>query len=84
MVDHVSIMVVAIMLSVEIMLVFSKAISDFIGLHPTIEVLALSFLLSIGVMLVADGLGQHISKGYMYFAIRRAQLPGLISAAFLV
>lgn len=69
MVDQISIMIVAILLSVGIMLLFSKAITDFISLHPTIKVLALSFLLLIGVMLVADGFGQHISKGYIYFAM---------------
>lgn len=69
MVQHIAIMVVAILLSVGIMLIFSKSITDFIGKHPTIKILALSFLLLIGVMLVADGFGQHIPKGYIYFAM---------------
>jgi predicted tellurium resistance membrane protein TerC len=51
------------------MLVFSGTISAFIERHPTLKVLALSFLLLIGVVLVADGLGQHINKGYVYFAM---------------
>lgn len=79
MVEHISIMVIAILLSVGIMLLFSKAITDFIGLHPTIKVLALSFLLLIGVMLVADGFGQHIPKGYIYFAMAFSLFVELIN-----
>jgi len=56
-------------LSVGVMLVFAGKIGDFVDRHPTVMVLALAFLLLIGVMLVADGLGQHISKGYIYFAM---------------
>ncbi len=51
------------------MLVAAGAISDFIHRHPTLQMLALSFLLLIGVTLIADGLGQHVSKGYVYFAM---------------
>lgn len=51
------------------MLAFSGYITRFIDKHPTLKMLALSFLLLIGVVLVADGLGQHISKGYIYFAM---------------
>jgi len=51
------------------MLVAAEPISSFVEEHPTIKVLALSFLLLIGMSLVADGLGQHISKGYIYFAM---------------
>jgi predicted tellurium resistance membrane protein TerC len=51
------------------MLVFADAISDFINKHPSMKVLALSFLLLIGALLVADGFGQHINKGYVYFAM---------------
>ena len=69
MVDHVTIMVVAVMVAVGIMMLFSKVVSDFVHEHPTIKMLALSFLLLIGVTLIADGLGQHIPKGYIYFAI---------------
>ncbi len=69
MVEHIAIMVIAILLSVAIMLVFSGGIMNFIGKHPTVKVLALAFLLLIGVMLVADGFGQHIPKGYIYFAM---------------
>jgi predicted tellurium resistance membrane protein TerC len=69
MVDEVAIMIAAILLSVGIMLIFSGAITRYIDQNPTIKVLALSFLLLIGVMLVAEGCGQHIPKGYIYFAM---------------
>jgi predicted tellurium resistance membrane protein TerC len=69
MVEHLSVMVIAVVIAVGFMLVFSGAISRFVNEHPTIKILALSFLILIGVMLVAEGLGQHISKGYIYFAM---------------
>jgi len=69
MVDHISIMVVAIILSAAIMVIFSSLIMDFVLKHPTIKILALAFLVLIGTMLVADSFGQHIPKGYIYFAM---------------
>jgi predicted tellurium resistance membrane protein TerC len=63
------IMIAAVVIAVGFMLFFAGFISRFIERHPTIKMLALSFLLLIGVVLVADGLGQHISKGYVYFAM---------------
>jgi len=69
MADDIAIMVAAVVLSVAIMMVSASPVSDFVGRHPTIKVLALSFLLLIGVSLVADGLGLHIPKGYIYFAM---------------
>jgi predicted tellurium resistance membrane protein TerC len=57
------------MIAVGVMLVFAGTISSFIERHPTMKMLALSFLLLIGVVLVADGFGQHVSKGYIYFAM---------------
>jgi predicted tellurium resistance membrane protein TerC len=69
MADDVAIMVAAVVLSVAVMLVSAGPVSEFVGRHPTIKVLALSFLLLIGVSLVADGLGLHIPKGYIYFAM---------------
>jgi predicted tellurium resistance membrane protein TerC len=51
------------------MMVFAGAVSDFVHRHPTVKMLALSFLLLIGVTLVADGLGHHIPKGYIYFSM---------------
>jgi predicted tellurium resistance membrane protein TerC len=69
MADHVSIMIIAVVIAVGVMLVASGSISAFVERHPTVKMLALSFLLLIGVSLVADGFGQHIEKGYIYFAM---------------
>jgi predicted tellurium resistance membrane protein TerC len=69
MVDHVSIMVGANIIALGIMLVAATPISDFVDKHPTIKMLALSFLVLIGTNLIAEGLGQHIPKGYTYFAM---------------
>ena len=63
------VMVVAVILSVGVMLVFADAVSAFVERHATVKMLALSFLILIGVMLVAEGLGTHINKGYIYFAM---------------
>jgi predicted tellurium resistance membrane protein TerC len=69
MVEQVWVMVVAMVLAMLVMLWFSGAISRFVDRHPTIKVLALAFLILIGVMLVVEGFGQHIDKGYIYFAM---------------
>lgn len=69
MVSQVSIMVVAMVASMIVMLASAGSISGFVEKHPTVKILALSFLLLIGVMLVAEGMGQHVSKGYIYFAM---------------
>jgi predicted tellurium resistance membrane protein TerC len=66
---HIAIMVVAMVVAVGVMLVFAGRIGDFVERHPTMKILALSFLLLIGVMLIAEGMGQHIGKGYIYFAM---------------
>src|SRR4030095_5083743 len=63
------VMITAVILSVIFMMFTSGSVSDFVHKHPTIKILALSFLLLIGVTLIADGLDQHISKGYIYFAM---------------
>src|SRR6187402_3416983 len=68
-VDHVIIMIMAVILSMCVMLAFSKVISDFVNDHPTIKMLALSFLIMIGFMLVLEALHQHVPKGYVYFAM---------------
>jgi predicted tellurium resistance membrane protein TerC len=62
-------MVTAILVSVGVMLLFAKPISGFVLKHPSVKILALSFLLLIGVLLVAEGMGQKIPKGYLYFAM---------------
>ena len=69
MADDVSIMVTAVVLAVGIMMFSAEPISAFVSRHPTVKMLALSFLLLIGVSLVGDGLGMHIPKGYIYFAM---------------
>ncbi len=69
MVDEIAVMIIAIVLAVGVMMVFSGKVSSFIERHPTIKMLALSFLLLIGMNLIADGLGFHIPKGYTYFAM---------------
>lgn len=69
MANDLPIMVAAVVIAVIVMMVFSNWISDFIDKNPTIKVLALSFLLLIGMVLMADGFGQHIQKGYIYSAM---------------
>jgi predicted tellurium resistance membrane protein TerC len=69
MVQQVPVMVAAVIIAVIVMVVFSGAVSDFVERHPTVKMLALSFLLLIGVALIADGLGFHIPRGYIYFAM---------------
>ena len=69
MVDQVGIMVAAIVSAVLVMMLFAKTVGDFVGRHPTIRMLALSFLLLIGVMLMVEGTGHHVPKGYIYFAM---------------
>jgi predicted tellurium resistance membrane protein TerC len=69
MAQHLPIMVAAMVLAVGVMLVFAGPVGDFVERHPTIKMLALSFLILIGVMLVAEAFGKHIEKGYIYFAM---------------
>jgi predicted tellurium resistance membrane protein TerC len=66
---HLPVMIAAVVLAVGVMMFAAAPISDFVHRHPTVKMLALSFLLMIGVALIADGLGQHIAKGYIYFAM---------------
>ena len=69
MADEIAIMVTAVILAVAVMMLSAGPISSFVNRHPTIKVLALSFLLLIGVSLIGEGLGMHIPKGYIYFAM---------------
>ncbi len=69
MVEERWVMVTAILISIVFMIVFAKPIGDFVERHPTVKVLALSFLIMIGLVLIADGFGQHIPKGYVYTAM---------------
>ncbi|MCK6588634.1 MAG: TerC family protein [Polyangiaceae bacterium] len=66
---HIPIMIAAMVIAMIVMLVFAGRIGNFVNAHPSMKILALSFLLLIGVMLVAEGMGQHINKGYIYFAM---------------
>ena len=69
MVDDITIMVASIIIAVIVMLVFAEPVSRFVEKHPTLKMLALSFLILIGVMLIAEGVGAHMDKGYIYFAM---------------
>ena len=69
MADEIAVMVAAIVVAVGVMFVFADPVSEFIEHHPTLKILGLSFLLLIGVMLVAEGFGKHVDKGYIYFAM---------------
>ncbi|AKT42933.1 membrane protein [Chondromyces crocatus] len=69
MAQAISIMVIAMVIAVAVMLIFAGRIGTFINRHPSMKILALSFLILIGVVLIADGTGQHVSKGYVYFAM---------------
>jgi predicted tellurium resistance membrane protein TerC len=69
MVDHVAIMIIAIVIAVGVMMVAAKAIGEFVDRHPTVKMLALSFLILVGLALVAEGWDFHIPKGYIYFAM---------------
>ena len=69
MVDEIGVMIAAVIIAVVVMMIFAGSISGFIERHPTFKMLALSFLLLIGVNLIGEGLGFHIPKGYTYFAM---------------
>ena len=69
MVDELIIMVIAVVLAILVMLVFANAVADFVERHPSIKMLALAFLVMIGALLVAEGMGQHLNRGYVYFAM---------------
>lgn len=69
MADHIEIMIAAVVIAVIVMMISANAISNFVNQHPTVKMLALSFLLLIGVSLLAEGFDQHIPKGYIYFAM---------------
>jgi predicted tellurium resistance membrane protein TerC len=79
MVKELGVMVAAVVLSVAFMMFFAEPVSAFVDKHPTVKMLALSFLLMIGVMLIADGFGHHIPKGYVYFAMAFSVLVELLN-----
>ncbi|NOQ83685.1 MAG: TerC family protein [Myxococcales bacterium] len=82
MAEHIEVMVTAIVIAIGVMLLFAKPIGDFVNKHPSMKILALSFLLLIGVLLTAEGLGQHINKGYIYFAMAFALIVELLNIRF--
>lgn len=82
MTDYLWVMVTAIVIAIGVMLVFAGAIARFVERHPTMKMLALSFLLLIGVLLVAEGLGQHIERGYVYFAMGFSLFVELLNLRF--
>jgi predicted tellurium resistance membrane protein TerC len=69
MTEILAVMVIAIVIAVGVMMLSAASVSSFVDRHPTIRMLALSFLLLIGMSLIAEGIGQHIPKGYIYFAM---------------
>jgi len=79
MANHLWVMIVAVVLALGVMLVFAGAIGDFVNRHPTLKMLALSFLILIGVTLVGEALGQHIPKGYIYFSMAFACLVEMLN-----
>ena len=79
MADDVEVMIIAVTIAIFIMMASAGSIADFIDRHPTVKMLALSFLLLIGVMLTAEGLGQHIPKGYIYSAMAFSLLVEMLN-----
>jgi len=81
MTDQIGIMVAAVLFTVVVMLIAAKPISEFVNRHPTVKMLALSFLLLIGTTLIAEGLGFKIPKGYIYFAMAFSVLVEMLNLA---
>ncbi|WP_033916595.1 TerC family protein [Campylobacter sputorum] len=81
MADHIEIMIAAVVVAVGVMMIASGAISKFVSNNPTIKILALSFLILVGVSLIADGLGFHIPKGYIYFSMAFSLAVEMINIA---
>jgi len=79
MAEHIEIMIAAVVIAVIVMMISAGAISNFVNKHPTVKMLALSFLLLIGVSLLAEGLDQHIPKGYVYFAMAFSVLVEMLN-----
>jgi predicted tellurium resistance membrane protein TerC len=77
--DKVLLMIIAIVIAIGVMMIFAGAVSKFINAHPTLQVLALAFLILIGFMLILDGLHYHVPKGYIYFAVFFSLLVEMIN-----
>ncbi len=82
MAQHIPIMIMAMILAVAVMVIFAGKVGEFVTRHPSMTILALSFLILIGVMLVADALGQHVSKGYVYSAMAFSLFVEVVNMRF--
>ena len=82
MANELSIMVTAMVIAMLVMLVSAGAVSGFVERHPSVKILALAFLLLIGVMLVAEGMGTHVAKGYIYFAMAFSLLVEMLNMRY--
>ena len=82
MVDDVRIMIAAVVISLALMMLFARAIGEFVDAHPSIKMLALSFLVVVGVVLVAEGFGHHVPKGYIYFAMAFSVVVEMLNIHF--
>ena len=82
MANDLAIMIIAMVVSMLVMLVSAGAVSDFVNRHPSVKILALSFLLLIGVMLVAEGAGSHVNKAYIYFAMAFSLLVEMLNLRY--
>lgn len=82
MVDTIPVMIAAVVIAIGVMLAFAGRISEFIEKHPTLKMLALAFLILIGVMLFVEGLGTHVNKGYIYFAMAFSLAVELLNMRF--
>ncbi|MEO0028596.1 MAG: hypothetical protein RJB45_637 [Pseudomonadota bacterium] len=82
MVDEVAIMIAAVVCSVGLMMAFASGIGRFVSNHPSIKMLALTFLVVVGVVLMAEGLGHHIPKGYIYFAMAFSVIVEMLNIRF--
>lgn len=67
--EEVILMIIAVVIAIVVMMIFAKPVGEFVNKHPTIQILALSFLILIGVMLIVEGAHYHVPKGYIYFAV---------------
>ena len=67
--DEIILMIIAVVVAIIVMMIFAKPVGEFVNKHPTIQILALSFLILIGVMLIVEGAHYHVPKGYIYFAV---------------
>ena len=81
MAEQIEVMVIAVVLAVLVMMVSARAIGDFVDDHPTVKMLALSFLVLIGVALIGEGIDLHIPKGYIYFAMAFSVIVEVLNLA---